>query len=134
MKKYIDLLIRRLHEKGTDPITGQLNPLDMASWYNYTTFDIIGDLAFGESFDCLQDSSYHPWVKIIFESLREVAYIRALTLTGLGVIAEWALAMVGKARADNMELVTQKVFRRMETRSDRDDLVAGLLKKKDELV
>ncbi|KAJ6185613.1 cytochrome P450 [Penicillium mononematosum] len=133
MKKYIDLLIRRLHEKGTDPITGQLIPLDMASWYNYTTFDIIGDLAFGESFDCLQDSSYHPWVKIIFESLREVAYIRALTLTGLGVIAEWALAMVGKARADNMELVTQKVLRRMETRSDRDDLVAGLLKKKDEM-
>ncbi|KAJ0136936.1 Uncharacterized protein HZ326_20054 [Fusarium oxysporum f. sp. albedinis] len=133
MNKYIDLLIRRLHEKGTDPITGQLNPLDMSSWYNYTTFDIIGDLAFGESFDCLQDSNYHPWVKIIFESLREVAYIRALTLTGLGVIAECALAMVGKARAENMELVTQKVLRRMEMRSDRDDLVAGLLKKKDEL-
>lgn len=41
---YIDLLIRRLREKGEDGA----KPLDMAAWYNFTTFDIIGDLAFGE--------------------------------------------------------------------------------------
>ncbi len=42
---YIDLLVRRLGEKG-----GGGEVVDMAAWYNYTTFDVIGDLAFGERY------------------------------------------------------------------------------------
>lgn len=26
---------------------------NLVNWYNFTTFDIIGDLAFGEPFGCL---------------------------------------------------------------------------------
>lgn len=44
IKGYIDLLIRRLRENGD----GGRRALDLAAWYNYTTFDVIGDLAFGE--------------------------------------------------------------------------------------
>ena len=44
IKGYIDLLIRRLREHGRDGTV----PVDMAAWYNFTTFDVIGDLAFGE--------------------------------------------------------------------------------------
>lgn len=44
IKGYIDLLIRRLREHGED---GK-KPVDLAAWYNFTTFDVIGDLAFGE--------------------------------------------------------------------------------------
>lgn len=63
VKKYVDLLLQRLHENSG-------RPLDIMSWYNYTTFDVIGDLAFGEPFDCLDNSNYHPWVRIIFEMAR----------------------------------------------------------------
>ena len=31
-----------------------------------TTFDIIGDLAFGEPFGCLETSQNHGWIKLIF--------------------------------------------------------------------
>lgn len=41
---YIDLLMRRLRENSGD---GE-RKVDIAAWYNYTTFDVIGDLAFGE--------------------------------------------------------------------------------------
>jgi cytochrome P450 len=44
IKGYIDLLVRRLRERAED---GK-KAVDMAAWYNYTTFDVIGDLAFGE--------------------------------------------------------------------------------------
>jgi len=44
IKGYIDLLIRRLREHGRDGTV----PVDMVAWYNFTTFDVIGDLAFGE--------------------------------------------------------------------------------------
>jgi cytochrome P450 len=43
IKGYIDLLIQRLRD-----ISHRGEVADMAAWYNYTTFDVIGDLAFGE--------------------------------------------------------------------------------------
>lgn len=59
--RYIDLLVARLHERAAPD-----RPLNIMAWYNYTTFDVIGDLAFGEAFGCLEKSDYHPWVKAIF--------------------------------------------------------------------
>lgn len=59
--RYIDLLIARLRERAAPD-----RPLNIMAWYNYTTFDVIGDLAFGEAFGCLEKSDYHPWVKAIF--------------------------------------------------------------------
>lgn len=64
--QYINLLIQRLHENCGE---GK-NPIDIMSWYNYTTFDIIGDLVWGESFGCLDNSDLHPWIKAIFDMLR----------------------------------------------------------------
>lgn len=52
MMRYFDLLIQRLHENADKPV-------DLVKWYNFTTFDIIGDLTFGESFDCLETSTLH---------------------------------------------------------------------------
>ncbi|KAK7222568.1 hypothetical protein V2G26_010571 [Clonostachys chloroleuca] len=63
---YVDLLIQRLKERSNN---GE-SALEMTSWYNWTTFDIIGDLAFGESFRCLQESDYHPWVSLIFKRIK----------------------------------------------------------------
>lgn len=42
--KYVDLLIQRLQERCKGG-----NAVNIAAWYNYTTFDVIGDLAFGEA-------------------------------------------------------------------------------------
>ncbi|WYZ34560.1 hypothetical protein EsH8_I_000836 [Colletotrichum jinshuiense] len=64
IRGYIDLLMKRLHGICGD------GPVDVVSWYNFTTFDIIGDLAFGEPFGCLDNSDYHPWVKVIFDNIK----------------------------------------------------------------
>ena len=45
MKHYINLLITRLREK-----CAKGEAVDIVEWLNFTTFDLIGDLAFGESF------------------------------------------------------------------------------------
>lgn len=42
--RYVKLLMERLHEKSGDD-----KALDISAWYNFTSFDIIGDLAYGES-------------------------------------------------------------------------------------
>lgn len=57
------------HIKGTDGVA------DMVKWYNWTTFDIIGDLLYGEPFDCLKNAEYHPWLAVVLQNIRLSSYI-----------------------------------------------------------
>ena len=55
---YVDLLIKRLGQRYAGKERGPDGEYcNLVNWYNYTTFDIIGDLTFGEStaFACLQE-------------------------------------------------------------------------------
>ncbi|RSL97567.1 hypothetical protein CDV31_012980 [Fusarium ambrosium] len=65
IKNYVDLLMKRLGEHAQ---AGRA--VDIVRWYNYLTFDIIGDLAFGDPFYSLEKSDYHPWVALIFSSIK----------------------------------------------------------------
>ncbi|KAL6228775.1 hypothetical protein BDW75DRAFT_246343 [Aspergillus navahoensis] len=71
VKGYVDKLIERL--KGF--AESQL-PVDMVKWYNLTTFDLIGDLAFGTSFGGLDNSQYHFWVSTIFDSVKVIPFVK----------------------------------------------------------
>lgn len=59
LTKYVNMVIRnmrrRAHEKG-----------DLVKYYNFTTFDIMAELAFGEPLGLLENSDYTPWVAAIF--------------------------------------------------------------------
>ena len=62
-------------------LTEQANSdtLDIVRWLNFTTFDIIGDLAFSESFRSLESRVYNPWVLSIFRGLRGVSLVAMLS-------------------------------------------------------
>ncbi len=49
--RYMDLALTQLRASITNP--GTKGRVDISAWMNYLTFDIIGDLTFGSSFDCL---------------------------------------------------------------------------------
>ena len=49
VQDYVNLLINQIDQR----FTGQ-TPGDMEKWYNYFTFDVIGDFVFGEPFGCLE--------------------------------------------------------------------------------
>lgn len=52
-------------------------PQDIVAWLNWTTFDITGDLAFGEPFGCLQDTEYHPWITTLFDGVKLAPFVQA---------------------------------------------------------
>ena len=56
---YLDLLIEKLHQQIVSTAQGKVN---FVQWYNFTTFDILGDLCFDESFGALENGQYHSWV------------------------------------------------------------------------
>lgn len=45
---FVDKLVQNLKQKAQED-----RAFNMVDWLNFTTFDIIGDLAFGEPFGCL---------------------------------------------------------------------------------
>lgn len=87
IRTYVDLLMRRLCQPAE-----RREPVDLVAWFNFCTFDIIGDLAFGEPFGCLEHSYYHPWVKVIFQNVKLGAIGIALDrLPGVGRLLECLL-------------------------------------------
>ncbi|XDG06942.1 hypothetical protein ABKA04_006557 [Annulohypoxylon sp. FPYF3050] len=99
---YVDLLIHRLQEQCEGGAVG----LNMREWLNWTTFDVIGDLAFGSSFECLEKSDYHPWVKLLANSVQQTAMMQILA-------------------------VRAKVQQRMDLGVERPDFIEGFVKKKE---
>ncbi|KAI1075503.1 cytochrome P450 [Whalleya microplaca] len=127
---YVDKLIERLYQNSQ----GGAATLNMRDWFNFTTFDIIGDLGFGSSFDSLETSSYHPWIRIITDNIRHGAYFGALAYIGVPSVVNW-IAKLGfmKMRDTHNSLAKNKLLQRMELKIERPDLIEGLLKRKDEL-
>ncbi|KAI1213179.1 cytochrome P450 [Annulohypoxylon truncatum] len=126
---YVQLLIQRLHEHSKNGSVA----LNMREWFNYVSFDIIGDLGFGSSFGCLESSSYHPWVQVISNALLESAAFRALNTLGLRPLVDLMFRLgATKKNDENMELVRNKVQERMKLGMERPDLIEGLLRKKNE--
>ncbi|KAE8036859.1 hypothetical protein FH972_009492 [Carpinus fangiana] len=44
-------------------------PVNVSEWFNYFSFDVMGDLAFGESFDMLEKGEEHWAVKLLNEGM-----------------------------------------------------------------
>ncbi|KAF6832491.1 cytochrome p450 [Colletotrichum plurivorum] len=145
--KYVDLFIQRLKEQATGeaPATPFLSnaksppggPVNIMLWFNYCTFDVIGDLAFGEPFGCLENCDYHPWVRTIFQMIKVgVAFQTANHYSFLRRVITAALSTksMHQRREEHRQMTIQKVLRRIELgkQGPRSDLVEGLLKKKDE--
>ncbi|KAI1102236.1 cytochrome P450 [Jackrogersella minutella] len=129
IQQYVDLLIQRIYENGKNGSVA----LNMREWFNWTTFDIIGDLGFGSSFDCLKESAYHPWVSLINNSIIETAAFRALINMGLRPLVDLASQLGLMTKNDEQTtLVRNKLQERMKLGYERPDLIEGLLKKDNE--
>lgn len=50
------------------------------------TFDVIGDLGFGESFHSLQNRSLHEWIPAIAGAVKFVHMTSVLRQQGLGML------------------------------------------------
>jgi cytochrome P450 len=136
IKGYVDLLIQRLREnstpEGENAQAGQskTKPLNLVAWYNFATFDIIGDLAFGEPFDCLKNSAYHVWVKIIFSSAKFGAYANiSRRLPGSKYLVKLITPKRVFAQKEwHNQLSREKVVGRLEKSNERPDFFANILK------
>ncbi|KAF3045478.1 hypothetical protein E8E12_007001 [Didymella heteroderae] len=72
--KYADQLVHVLQKKSKEE---QHGAVDFVQMFNFTTFDIMADMTFGEPLHMLDNAEYTPWVSMIF------GYVKVATCAGI---------------------------------------------------
>lgn len=125
MQEYVDLLLQKLGEQSKD---GK-QPVNLREWFNYYTFDMIGNLGFGSDFSGLKTSKYHPWVKAVTQHVKEYSFLQVLMYLGfqqlVHIIANSSLL---KGKVLHEHLTRQKLESRMRQEKERPDLLDPLLR------
>lgn len=130
IKHYVDLFITKLNDKAH-----KNEAIDIVRWYNFTTFDLIGDLAFGEPFGCLESGGYHPWVAMIFDGIK--ASVFSYALKRMPSLKPLSTLIIPKSFAqrsqEHFELSANTTRKRITSGgTDREDFMSYILRHQDE--
>jgi cytochrome P450 len=118
LKGYVDLLIGKLKERGSKG-----EKVDMVKWYNFTTFDIMADLTFGEPLQLLQESKYTPWVATIFGHINYISIVTVIRQWGLERLVAMCLPLKSaEKRKIHMKYSSDRVDKRLARKTDRPDI------------
>ncbi|CAJ2512852.1 Uu.00g009710.m01.CDS01 [Anthostomella pinea] len=131
LHRYVNLLVERLRDVAAgDPEKG--SEVNIVPWFNFVTFDIFGDLGFGESFECLENSRYHPWIDLLFNSVKAASYIAAARFYPLvgWVLVKCIPPSLRRTQRAHGEQIAEKVSRRLNYELERPDIMSHLIEAK----
>lgn len=147
IKGYVDLLMKQLHARSTPSSSSSSSPtddkqqqkqqrevLDMRHWFNFITFDVIGDLAFGEPFGCLEKGVTDDRVAFLEKGLQTGNTTYFMKEVGMERLTTWGFQKIASFRKDLMAQTSAVLRRRMNLNVERPDLIEGLLKKDEDWV
>jgi cytochrome P450 len=119
---YITLFIKKLQPKAEAG-----TPVDIMRYLNFTTFDILGDLCFADSFGALDSEDYGSWVSGVFNALKMTRMLRVIrSYYAIGVPFFWLLKRfpgIVKARQRHQDYTKQKMDKRINTATERKDFM-----------
>lgn len=107
--------------------------MDMVQWFNFVTFDIIGDLAFGEPFGCLEHGATDWLAKL---NQIEEAQMHFRIIQHFPVIGRYARKIVNtmlpsdavRGSEGHRRLTHEKVARRIKNDTYRPDFMEHILR------
>ena len=100
------------------------NPLNASAWFNYYSFDVMGDFAFGKSFDMLKTGKMHfaiDWLE------------KSMFLLGRFSPIAWAIPVgaiapiVGRDFRRFISWCSEQVEKRRDTKTEVPDITSWLL-------
>lgn len=128
---YVNLLVKTLKEKAAKPADAVVN---LVRWFDFTTFDLIGDLSFGESFGCLDVDAYHPWVETLLQVVVAVTFIHVASFYSPldKILMSMAPKKAMEIRDNHTAMSMEKVHRRLKLHTDRADFWKYILRHQDD--
>ncbi|KAI8666353.1 hypothetical protein NCS57_00859800 [Fusarium keratoplasticum] len=128
LKLYIDKFINQLAQQAHDGVA-----VDLVSWYNFATFDLIGDLSFGEPFGCLDSGGYHPWVRLVFQYVKAIPYRQIAQYLNMGSLVLYLTPKrLVKGSKQHLQLSRETAMKRIASTTDRADFISYILRHNDE--
>ncbi|KAI0835729.1 cytochrome P450 [Hypoxylon sp. FL0890] len=122
----VDKFVRIIGEKGGPGSRG----INVTKWFEMNSFDILGELAFGESFHSLDSGKLHFWAAIILEHLYFVTLIDNLRRIGwLANVFGYLIPSSLLTRNQNSVYSRQQVEKRLAKQGSRNDFVSLLVEK-----
>ncbi|KAF1988775.1 cytochrome P450 [Aulographum hederae CBS 113979] len=130
VQKYVDKLMSNLRKYADDA-----KEFNIIRCFNYTTFDIVGDLAFAESFGALDNmDETHPWIQAFFDILEPGTKIGELmNIPFVQLIMPLFLISFIKGRNSTFKASEEKINRRMARKVDRPDFMGYVHKYNDDV-
>ncbi|KAM5344051.1 hypothetical protein ACJ41O_012588 [Fusarium nematophilum] len=99
-------------------------PVNAADWFNFYSFDVMGDLAFGKSFNMLRDGVKHYFMKALHDSM---------TLNGYLSHVSWIypfVKLIPAVNAENLRFWTwceKQVEERSKIKPEKPDVFSWIL-------
>lgn len=127
IRGYTDLLVSKLEEKSfrrNGQTKDNATTVDIVRMYNFTTFDIMADLTFGEPLGMLQDGDYVPWVSNIFSSVKYMVmgtFLRVYPIFGR-LFAPLLSSSLKAEMEKHTKYSNDRVDRRLQYDKDRGDI------------
>ncbi|KAK5952528.1 hypothetical protein OHC33_006573 [Knufia fluminis] len=126
IQRSIDAFIEKLGKLGCTE-----RGLDLTKWYMMLSFDIAGEMAFGESFGCIASETSNAWLDTIFSHLHTVTFMDnirrfplVLRLARL-IPTRWTTTLRNKVTG----FAREKTTRRLEKSGDRRDFLSNVVDK-----
>ncbi|KAF4466094.1 cytochrome P450 monooxygenase [Fusarium albosuccineum] len=119
---HVDLFMEQLAKHGQTP--------KGVNWFNWLTFDIIGDLAFGESFHAVEEIKSNPAITALMNVLFTGSVVNIFRR--LPILLPFApfilpISQLKKERAMHQEYARELMQRRISKGNDRPDFFGHLL-------
>ncbi|KAF1346978.1 cytochrome P450 monooxygenase-like protein [Delphinella strobiligena] len=131
LTQYFDLLINRLKQQIDGPSSGKV---DFTQWFNFFTFDLIGDLALGKPFGMLEAARAPDFMESVMKSSKGLIPFWTGNLIPIyGIFLSLYARLPGStARARMKEFALRCTKQRLSEKRERKDFMSYVLKYNDE--
>ncbi|KAF3003227.1 hypothetical protein E8E13_009911 [Curvularia kusanoi] len=118
-KNYVNKLLLNLSH-----VSESSGCAEMTQLFNFTTFDIMGDLCFGRSLGLLEKNKLNPWVQSVFESLKMLPFASIIAYYPLldSIFTRYEPKWVTEQRRIHCQFSADRVDQRLKEGSERPDI------------
>jgi cytochrome P450 len=89
IQKHIEILIEKLKKE-----TINKEPINILKWFEYLTFDIVGDLCFSNSFGCLESNENHIQIDTLQNAMKYFTLAVVPRVLGLEVAKKFVVPAI----------------------------------------
>ncbi|EQB52865.1 hypothetical protein CGLO_07469 [Colletotrichum gloeosporioides Cg-14] len=125
---YFEKLVARIRRSSDDH-----KPINMMRWYQLTTFDIVGDLTYGEDIGCMNDDArdLHKWIENLYYIVKAMFLLGFMRdffrLDKLLLIVMTSDKLPLKKNKHRLMLI-EKLNRRLERKEPRSDFMEHVIR------